>query len=239
MRFIASKRQGQYLTVGVGGVVSRGRERVEVGRPEGSNRLGRLGGDEGNAEGGVADAELGAVLEHGGANTLVAEECAVGGIEIAQVDVRVADFEQAMVAGNFGIGQGDVGDFASDDDSGLLEFVDGAFAGAGDYGECDADHRRKCRGIFTRQEGEGAGGIGASEGWQGRDDHGSVGAALRFDHSGSTAFGTTKADFGMSAEVGVAKDVLSAAAGAGCLHEETLAWLGTGDLGSAVWVTRE
>ena len=85
---------------------------------------------ESQAERGFADTEFGALAEHGGADALFFEECAVGGIEVAEIGVVIADFDDAMVAGDFGIFKGDVGAVAADYDARFFECVSGACAGA-------------------------------------------------------------------------------------------------------------
>ena len=89
---------------------------------------------EGDAEGGFADAEFGIVAEHGGADALFFEEGAVGGVEVAEIDVVFADFDDAVVARDFVVGEGDVGAVAADDDAGFTQRVSDSCAGAGDDG---------------------------------------------------------------------------------------------------------
>jgi len=98
---------------------------------------------EGEAEDGVADAEFGIVAEYGGADALFFEEGAVGGVEIAEVDVVLADLDDAVVAGDFWVGQGDVGAVATDDDASFLQRVGCAGAGAGDDGQDNVFRERK------------------------------------------------------------------------------------------------
>jgi hypothetical protein len=127
----------------------------------------RLFGLESQAERGFADAELGALAEHGGADALLFEKCAVGGIEVAEVDVVFADFDDTVVARDFGVLQGDVGAVAADDNARLFEDVRGACAGAGDDGE---DYVFRLRenggGVLHDQRGLRAGGVAASERWE-------------------------------------------------------------------------
>ena len=79
-----------------------------------ATRLFRL---ESQAERGFADAKFGALAKHGGADALLFEKCAIGGVEIAEVDVVFADFDDAVVARDFGVLQGDVGTVAADHDA--------------------------------------------------------------------------------------------------------------------------
>ena len=69
------------------------------------------------------------MAEHGGADALFFEEGAVGGVEVAEIDVVFADFDDAMVARDFGVLQGDVGAVAADDDAWLIERVSVSRAG--------------------------------------------------------------------------------------------------------------
>src|SRR5579863_7051719 len=85
-----------------------------------------LPGLKSQAEHGFANAELGALAEHGGADTFLFEESTVGGIEVAKIGVIFADFDDAMMARNFGILQGDVGALASDHDASLFQCVSSA-----------------------------------------------------------------------------------------------------------------
>jgi hypothetical protein len=56
-----------------------------------------------DAQEGFADAEFGVVYEHGGAHAFFLVEGAVGGIQISQIDVGVAHFDDAMMPRNFGV----------------------------------------------------------------------------------------------------------------------------------------
>ena len=109
-------------------------------------------GLESQAEGGFADAEFGALAEHGGADALFFEEGAIGGVEVAEVDVVFADFDDAMVARDFGVLQGDVGAVAADDDARFFERVSGSYAGARDDGEDDVFRLRENGGGILHDE---------------------------------------------------------------------------------------
>lgn len=76
-----------------------------------------LFGTEGDLDRAVANAELGAVLEHCGTNTAFLKEGAVRGIEILEVHEGVTDFEDAVMARDFGIVEREVGTLAADDRS--------------------------------------------------------------------------------------------------------------------------
>src|SRR6202041_3675780 len=80
---------------------------------------------ESQAERGFANAKFGALAEHGGADALLFEKCAVGGVEVAEIDVVFADFDDTVVARDFGVLQGDVGAVAADDNARLFEDVRG------------------------------------------------------------------------------------------------------------------
>src|SRR3984957_7550377 len=179
----------------------------------------RLFGLESQAERGFADAKFGALAEHGGAEALLFEKCAVGGVEVAKIDVVVADFDDAVVARDFGVLQGDVGAVAADDDARFFEDVRRACAGAGDDGE---DYffrfRQDGGGVLHDQRGLGAGGVAAGEGWERRDGDCCVGMAARVDDSGRGATGAAELYFGMRADVGILEHMVRATVTACCLH---------------------
>jgi len=108
---------------------------VSMGWRDGRFVATRLFWLESEAERGFADAKFGALAEHGGANALFFEKCAVGGIEITEINVVFANFDDAVVARDFGIFQCDVGAIAADDDARFFQGVSGACAGAGNDGE--------------------------------------------------------------------------------------------------------
>ena len=121
---------------------------------------------ESQAERGFADAELGALAEHGGADTLFFEEGAVGGIEIAKIDVIVADLDDAMVARDFRILQSDVGAVATDDDARFFQRMSSASAGTGNDREDDIfGLRQDGRWILHYKRRLRAGGVAAGERW--------------------------------------------------------------------------
>src|SRR2546423_801911 len=90
-----------------------------------------------------ADAEFGAVLEHGGAHALFVEEGAIGRIEILQVRKGFAYLEEAMVPRNLLVVQWNIGILASQDDPSLLQLVHRAFSRARNNGEQHGFGRRK------------------------------------------------------------------------------------------------
>jgi hypothetical protein len=100
-------------------------------------------GFESEAERGFADAEFGALAEHGGADALFFEEGAIGGVEVAEVDVVFPDFDDAVVARDLGILQGDVSALAADDDARFFQRVSSACVGASDDGEDDGFRPRE------------------------------------------------------------------------------------------------
>src|ERR1700743_134654 len=122
---------------------------------------------ESQAERGFADAEFSALAEHGGADALLFEKSAVGGIEVTEVDVVFADFDDAIVARDFGILEGDVGAVAADHDARFLERVRGACAAAGDDREDDVFGLRQDRGgVLHDQRRLRAGATATGEGWE-------------------------------------------------------------------------
>jgi len=61
----------------------------------------------------AADSKLRTVPQHGRAHSLFVEESSIGRIEILEIDVRVAHFQQAVMPRNLRIFQGDVCPFAA------------------------------------------------------------------------------------------------------------------------------
>src|SRR5580704_11645545 len=72
-----------------------------------------------DAQDGFADAELGVVDKHGGADAFFLVKGAVGGVQVAQIDVSVAYLDDAVMARNLRVLQRDVRAFASDHDTRL------------------------------------------------------------------------------------------------------------------------
>jgi hypothetical protein len=180
---------------------------------------------ESEAESGFADAEFGALAEHGGADALLFEKCAVGGVEVAEVDVVFANFDDAVMAGYFGIGKDDVCAVAADDDARLFQGVSGACARAGNDGEDYGFRSREMRGeILEDQGGLRAGAVAACEGGQRRDHYGGVRMAARVDDGGRGAPGAAELYFGMRADVRILEHVWRAAVTACCLHGSKVAW---------------
>jgi hypothetical protein len=184
-----------------------------------------LFGLEGDTEGGFADAEFGVVAEHGGADTLLFEEGAVGGVEIAKIDVVFADFDDAVVAGDFGVGEGDVGAIAPDDDASFFQHVGGAGTGAGDDREDDIFGEGKLSAEVLLEEGRrGAASVTAGERRERRNGDGGVGMTASVHNSSHGALGAVKFYFGVRAHIGVFQHVLRAAVATSYLHERKISW---------------
>ena len=174
---------------------------------------------DGQAKNGYADAKFGAALQHGGAGALFFVERAVGGVEVAEVNVFAADFEDAVVARDFGIVEIDIGAVAAEDNARLGELVRGAFARAGDDCEDDAFVVGKLGGVVVvMDQGTGAGSVGAREGWQRRNDAGGFRAASVFDDGRAAALGAAELHFGVGTDIGILQHVFRAAVSASCLH---------------------
>ena len=165
--------------------------------------------------------------EHGGAGALFFVEGAVGGVEVAEVDVVAADFEDAVMAGDFGIVEVDVGAVAAEDDARFGELVRGAFAGAGDDGEDDGLWSReawRCRLVMIKRVLTPEALARANEG-SGEMTHGGFRAAGVFDDGRAAAPGAAELHFGVRADIGVLQHVFRAAVGASCLHGTKVAAL--------------
>ena len=174
---------------------------------------------ESQAERGFADTKFSALAEHGGANALLFEKCAVGGVEVAEIDIIFADLDDAVMARDFGILQGDVGAVAADNDARFLERVGGARAGTGDDGE-DYVFRagENGGGVLHDQGGLRSGAVSAGERGERRNSDSGVGMAVRVHDSRRVATRAAEFYFGMRAEVGILEHVLRAAVTACCLH---------------------
>src|SRR5215470_5904573 len=68
-----------------------------------------------------ADPKFGSILQHRGAHALLVEKRSVRGIHVFQVDVGVANFQQAMTSGDLRVIQRDICPLAANDDSWLGE----------------------------------------------------------------------------------------------------------------------
>ena len=125
---------------------------------------------EADTEGAAADAEFRAILEDRGAHAFLFEERAIGGIQVFQVKEVIADFEHAVVAGDFRISQGKVCAFAADNDARTTEEEKLALFWATGDGEGDVGIRGQVQSLIRRREAQaGRGGVGAGEGRHGGD----------------------------------------------------------------------
>jgi hypothetical protein len=192
------------------------------------------------AERGFADAKFGALAEHGGADAFFFEEGAVGGVEVAEVDVVIADFDDAVVSRDFGILEGDVGAIAANDDARFLERVRGTYAGPGD--DCEDN------GFCSRQDGSGVrynerrlctSAVATGEGRERRDGDGGIGMFASVNDGGRGAAGAAKFYFGVCADVGVFEDVLRAAVTACRLHGMKIARAVVRDWRDVKWVAEK
>ena len=76
-------------------------------------------GLEADADNARANAEFRAVLQHGGADAFFVIECAGGGVHVLEINKRLANFQHAVIARNFGIVQGNVLALPPQNDAGL------------------------------------------------------------------------------------------------------------------------
>ena len=84
-----------------------------MAKPNGRKLLGGKGQAE--TDGCAAHAEFRAILEHSGTHAFLFEKSAVGGVQVFQVGEPFADFQEAMVARNFRVTEGNISAFAADD----------------------------------------------------------------------------------------------------------------------------
>jgi len=83
------------------------------------------------------------------------------------MDIIATHFEDAVVAGDFGVSQIEVGAFAPDDEAGPGKFVNDPYVGTGDDGQDDRLGGGKLGGVvFLQEQRTDAGRVGASERWQ-------------------------------------------------------------------------
>jgi hypothetical protein len=184
---------------------------------------------EGEAEGGAADTEFGAIQEDRGADALVVKEGAVGGIEVLEVNHVAANFQDTVVTRNLGIVEGEVRAFAADDHAGLLQGEGVALRGAIEGGEDQVEFFGEHQAVVNGGELEAcSGGVGARERGHGRDDHGFVDAFFDLDDGGFATFGATELNFGMLRQDRVVQQMLLATMNTAGLHEITVArWGGS------------
>ena len=178
---------------------------------------------ESQAERGFADAEFGALAEHGGADTLFFEEGAVGGVEVAEVDVVFADFDDAMVARDFGVLQSDVGAVAADDDARFFERVSVPTPGPEmmvriTFFACGSAALGSC---MTSEDCEPPPLLPRAKDGRGEMATVAVGIFARVDDGRRGAARAAEFYFGVRADVGVFEHVLRAAVTAGCLHGDS------------------
>lgn len=172
------------------------------------------------ANGGAADAKLRAIVEHGSADTLFAEEGAIGGVQIFEAEAGFADFEEAMLTRDFRVGEGKIGAFAADDGACASEREAVARLGPGDHREAGEDG---CGQVWIIIDGRSlharSGSVAAGEGGHRRNDHGFVGLVLDLDDGGLPTFGAPELNLGVLCQDGVVQEMLLPAMNAARLHK--------------------
>ncbi len=105
---------------------------------------------ENDPDGAVSDAEFGSILQHGSTNAALFEKSAIGGIEIPEVNKGIANLEQAMVAGDFGVGENKVRTLAPNDGAALDEGKDLTLIRPGSDREDDVEVFREAQSVIDR-----------------------------------------------------------------------------------------
>ena len=178
---------------------------------------------EGETQSGAADTEFGAVLEDCGANAFVLEEGAVGGVQVLEVDEAPADFQDAVVARDFGVVKGQVGAFATDDDAGLVEGEAEPLVGAIGDGDDDVGVGGEEEIVGGGEAEVSGGGVRAGEGGHWGDDHGFVNAFFDLDDGGFATFSATELNFAVFGQNGVVQEMLLATMDTTGLHKSKVA----------------
>lgn len=88
-----------------------------------------------HANAALANAKLRAVPQHGRPNAFLVIKRAIGGIKILQIDKAVADFQQAVMAGNLRIIERNIGAFSTDDNTWFRKPENFAVGRPRSYGE--------------------------------------------------------------------------------------------------------
>ena len=165
------------------------------------------------------------MTEFGGADALVVEISAVGGIEVAQADVFVFRFQSAVPALDFGIVQADVrvATGAAQHDARLGHRVREPAVGAREHGDDDGLARGERQSLNVGDHCRGDAGSGAA-GKIGQRGGGPCAVRMLGDlhNGGVAALRTVELDAGVPRELFVIEHVVRAALAAGNLHREVL-----------------
>ncbi len=176
------------------------------------------------ANGAGAHAEFGAVLQESGADALAVEEGAVGGVHVFKVDEFAANFQQAVMARNFGVVEAEIGAFAANNGAAGVEVKFQALVGASDDGEQEVDALGEGQAIIgRRQSGGDRRRIAFAERGHGGDDHSLIDKMLDLDDGGLAAAGATELHLRVLGEKVVLQEVLLSAVAAAGLHSSKLA----------------
>src|ERR1700730_3279092 len=171
------------------------------------------------ANGVGSDPKFRAILENRRADALVFEKSAICGFQIFQTDKAIADFDQTVVTGKFGIFEGEVCAFSADNGARLSQRV-------GDANQRSANHRKnnshpseKLKALARgRKFKAGRGSVRAGERRHRRDDDSLISTPLDLHDSRLAAAGTTKLHFRMLGDDFVLQDMLTATMNTRCLH---------------------